>query len=295
MVNRNGNPSLQAFASNDISVDAPLLRRASALRISVIIPVLNEAQNIASTISGIQQVLSTSPWSEAYQIIVADNGSTDDTRAIARAHGAQIVSVPVVGYGSACWEACRRTQGDVLLFLDGDGSPHPEDAVKILRQIEMGAQLVVGVRHNPETASMSRAQIFGNELACFLLRVLWRIPASDIGPFRAITRQAYERLHMRDRAFGWTVEMQVVAALKGMRVVEVPVRWRARAAGFSKVGGTLLGVWRAGWGILGKIAGLRIRHLFGSKYPLNYLSENRAEFLGAHTPSDSTLSQRKQL
>ena len=142
---------------------------------------------------------------------------------------------------------------------------------------------------------MSRAQIFGNALACYLLRVLWQIPASDIGPLRAITRTAFDRLQMRDRAFGWTVEMQVSAAIKGMCVVETPVRWRARAAGYSKVGGTLVGVWRAGWGILGKIASLRLRHPFRSKYPLRYLSENRAELLSAHPPSDSSFSHRKQL
>lgn len=235
--------------------------RANKIRfsVSVIIPVLDEEENIAATIQGIEAALRASQWAESFEVIVADNGSKDRTRLIAQSLGATIVAAPKVGYGSACWEASRRASGGVLLFLDGDGSPHPEDAVRLLQQIEQGADLVIGVRNQPEPGSMSLAQRFGNGLACVLLRWLWRIPTSDIGPYRVITHAAFDDLKLEDRAFGWTVEMQVKAAELDLSVREISVRWRARANGYSKVGGTLIGVWRAGWGILGKIAVLRLR------------------------------------
>jgi hypothetical protein len=143
-----------------------------------------------------------------------------------------------------------------LLFVDGDGAADPHDAAALLTEIAHGAALAIGVRHAPDPQAMSLAQRFGNHLACRLMRLVWRMPVDDLGPYRAIRRSAFDAIAMQDRSFGWTVEMQVRAHVLGLRVATCPVRWHARSGGVSKISGNVRGVIGAGFGILGMIARL---------------------------------------
>ena len=189
-------------------------------------------------------------------MLVVDNGSTDNTAEIARRCGARVIEVPQPGYGRACWEAVQASMGDVLLFVDGDGAADPSEAGRLLTEIDCGADLVVGVRERIAPGAMTLAQRGGNALACALVRLIWRVPTHDLGPYRAIRRSAFDALQLRDRSYGWTVEMQVRAHRIGLRVAQCPVTWHARMAGRSKISGTARGVFGAGIGILGMIARL---------------------------------------
>lgn len=225
-------------------------------RVSAIVPARNEAPCIDSVVRGLLRLRSACGWPLVFEVVVADNGSSDATAEIALAAGARVLQVPQPGYGNACWHAAQTSRGDVLLFVDGDGAADPHDAALLLAALEGGADLAIGVRRLPEPGAMSAAQRFGNALACTLMRWLWRMPVSDLGPYRAIRRDAFDALDLHDRSFGWTVEMQVRAFVLAQRVVERPVAWRARVAGVSKISGTLRGVFGAGIGILGMIARL---------------------------------------
>ena len=136
------------------------------------------------------------------EVVVADNGSTDGTAGIARRCGARVVAVAQAGYGNACWEAAKVALGDTLLFVDGDGAADADDAALLLNEIEGGADLVIGVRHKVDPGAMTVPQRWGNALACTLMSGIWRLPATDLGPYRAIRRGAYEALGMRDRSYG---------------------------------------------------------------------------------------------
>ena len=230
--------------------------------ISVIIPARNEAENIAAVVAGLGTHLARSFGDIGFEIIVADNGSEDATPRIATAAGARLIVEPRPGYGAACWAACECARGEYFLFVDGDGSANVKDSVRLLRVLLKGADLVIGVRMHPEPGSMSVAQRFGNRLACGLLKWLWGIPAKDLGPHRAVRRAAFEQMQMADRSYGWTVEMQVKAAMQQLAVTEIMVSWHARAGGYSKIGGTFFGVLRAGTGILWKIFRLWLKHPF---------------------------------
>jgi glycosyltransferase involved in cell wall biosynthesis len=225
-------------------------------RVSAIVPARNETLCIGAVVRGLLSLRSASGLPLVFEVVVADNGSSDATAEVALAAGARVLHVPQPGYGNACWHAAQASCGDVLLFVDGDGAADPHDAPLLLAALERGADLVVGVRHRPAPGAMSPAQRFGNALACMLMRWLWRMPVSDLGPYRAIRRDAFDALELNDRSFGWTVEMQVRAFVLAQRVVERPVAWHARAAGVSKISGTLRGVFGAGIGILGMIARL---------------------------------------
>jgi hypothetical protein len=189
-----------------------------------------------------------------------DNAAHTNHQVVARR--GRVVQVPEPGYGQACWQAVQASLGDVLLFVDGDGAADPEQAHRVLANLCLHHpaaprnDLVIGVRHTIQPGAMSSPQVFGNGLACWLMRCIWRMPAADLGPYRAIRRAAFDALDMQDRSFGWTVEMQVRAHVLGLRVHNVPVTWRARMAGVSKISGTWRGVWGAGVGILGMIARL---------------------------------------
>jgi glycosyltransferase involved in cell wall biosynthesis len=225
-------------------------------RVSAIVPARNEALCIGSVVRGLLRLRSACGLPLIFEVVVADNGSSDTTAEVALAAGARVLHVPQPGYGNACWHAAQASRGDVLLFVDGDGAADPQDASVLLAALDRGADLVIGVRQRPEPGAMSAAQRFGNALACTLMRWLWRMPVSDLGPYRAIRRDAFDALDLHDRSFGWTVEMQVRAFVLAQRVVERPVAWHARAAGVSKISGTLRGVFGAGIGILGMIARL---------------------------------------
>lgn len=224
--------------------------------VSAIVPARNEAPCIDAVVRGLWALRTPQGAPLLMEVLVADNGSWDDTARIAREAGARVIPVSRPGYGRACWEAVRASRGSVLLFVDGDGAVEPLDAPALLDAIASGAALAIGVRENPDAGAMTFTQRFGNALACRLMRLLWRMPVADLGPHRAIRRTAFDALDMRDRSFGWTVEMQVRAHVLGLRVVERPVQWHARTAGVSKISGTLRGVIGAGVGILGMIARL---------------------------------------
>ena len=217
------------------------------MKVTVIIPALNEEQSIGKVIRSI-------PMNVVSEIVVADNGSSDRTGEVAREAGARVVQVPERGYGAACLGALASiTETDIVVFLDGDFSDYPEEIPMLLVPIERGeADLVIGSRvlGESEPGALQLQQRLGNALAAFLIRLLFRIRFTDLGPFRAITWSALQRLRMADRDYGWTVEMQVKAARAGLRCVEVPVRYRRRREGVSKVSGTLIGSLRAGYKII---------------------------------------------
>lgn len=215
-------------------------------RISVIIPVFNEQDAIEKVIGDIPSHLPT-------EIIVVDNGSTDQTAKLAAAMGARIVRENRRGYGSACLAGIAATNNpDIVVFLDGDYSDHPNEMPDLIAPImENLADLVIGSRvlGNSEPGALMIQARFGNRLATSLIKILFGVSYTDLGPFRAICYRALRDLNMRDKTFGWTVEMQVKAAKQALKIQEVPVSYRKRI-GVSKITGTLKGTLKAGWKIL---------------------------------------------
>ncbi len=221
--------------------------------IDVLIPAWNEEKALPFVLSAI-------PKAWVRQIIVCDNGSTDRTAEVAEAEGAVLVSQKERGYGNACMAGMRylanlpaSEQPEIVVFLDGDYSDYPEELPQVVAPIlNEGKDLVIGSRRlgGMEPGAMTAAQSFGNWLAPFLIRLLYNYRFSDLGPFRAIRWDKLQALGMRDRNFGWTVEMQIKAAKQKLDCAEVPVRYRKRAAGQSKVSGTFKGSVLAGWKII---------------------------------------------
>jgi glycosyltransferase involved in cell wall biosynthesis len=218
------------------------------VKVDAIIPALDEADSVGL-------VLELLPSPPVRRVIVADNGSTDATAEVARGHGATVVFEPRRGYGAACLkgiEALASDPPDAVLFLDADLSDDPAEASAVLAPIlEGSADLVVGSRvlGNPDPGALAPHARFGNWLATRLLAALYGVRYTDLGPFRAIRYDALRSLGMRDRDFGWTIEMQLKAARHGLRHAEVPVRYRRRV-GRSKISGTFVGSARAGAKIL---------------------------------------------
>ena len=189
------------------------------------------------------------------QIIVCNNGSTDNTAGIASEHGAIVTDEPERGYGAACLAALAvPVTKDVIVFVDADHSVVATELPQLIDPLFNSADLVIGSRTtgNTEKGALSIPQAFGNRLATALIRILWTVQVTDLGPFRAISNDALQKLHMSDRRFGWTVEMQVAAIQQSIITVEVPVTTRQRI-GKSKISGTVRGVFAAGHGILGTI------------------------------------------
>lgn len=217
---------------------------------AAIIPALNEAPVIGSVVRGL---LATGAVDE---VIVVDNGSTDRTALEALAAGAVVVFEPNRGYGRACSAGLGAATGDVILLQDGDGSDDPADVPRVLAPLLDGeADLVVGTRaaRQRQRGSMTPQQVAGNAVAARCIRVLYGLRVSDLGPMRAIRRQTLLQLEMSEMTYGWSVEMVVKAARRGLRYREVPVAYRRRV-GVSKVGGTLGGSLHAGAAILAAIA-----------------------------------------
>ena len=214
-------------------------------RIGVVIPALNEEKAIGEVLAAIPD------WVD--ERVVADNGSVDRTAEVARSKGARVVHEPRRGYGSACLRGIASLKDPgIVVFLDGDFSDQPEEMHRLVDPIIQGrADMVVGSRvlGRREPGALTPQARFGNQLSCFLMRLFWGVPYTDLGPFRAVTREALEALDMADPDYGWTVEMQVKAAVKGLRAMEVPVSYRRRI-GRSKVSGTVKGVILAGTKIL---------------------------------------------
>lgn len=219
-----------------------------------VIPALDEAGNIAAVVGQCLQHLDA--------VVVADNGSADDTAAVAAAAGAIVVSEPRRGYGFACaagTAAANQVGAEVIVYIDGDGSSVPAEAANLIEPISAGtAGLVLGSRTlgHIETGAMPAHQRFGNTLSAWLMRFLYRIEVSDLGPFRAIRADLLDGLDMTEMTFGWPTEMTVKCAKRQVNIVEVPVTWRRRGEGRSKVSGTITGSILAARYILG----VTIRH-----------------------------------
>jgi glycosyltransferase involved in cell wall biosynthesis len=211
------------------------------LQVSVVIPALNEAESIAA-------VVREMPRGLILECIVVDNGSTDATAAEALAAGAKVVAAPQRGYGRACAAGAAAAVGDILVFMDGDGSDVPAEMGNLLAPIIAGeSDFVIGSRRRGkrEPGSLLFSQLFAGWLAGILLRLLYHVSYTDMGPFRAITRDALNRLQMREQTYGWNLEMQMRAAQSKLRIREIPVSYRKRAGGESKVAGSLSGSMRA--------------------------------------------------
>jgi glycosyltransferase involved in cell wall biosynthesis len=223
-------------------------------RVVAIIPAFDEEAAVGLVVGEIGPLVS--------EVVVVDNGSRDRTSEVARAAGARVVREPRRGYGQACLAGIAAADGaEVLVFLDADRSDDARQLGALLAPINEGrADLVIGSRELGRRAPGSQPwhAVLGTRVCVGLMNVLIGTRATDLGPFRAITSEALRRLELRDRTFGWTVEMQIRAARRGLRVAEVPVDYRPRV-GRSKISGTLSGSLRAGAKILGTIA----RHALG--------------------------------
>lgn len=217
-------------------------------RVDVIIPALDEE-------NALPRVLREIPHPPVRRVVVADNGSTDHTAAVARANGAEVVHEPERGYGAACLRAIEHLAADppdIVVFLDGDYSDHPAELSRLIDPILAGdAELVIGsrARGRRERGALSPQQRVGNAIACQGLQLLYGVRYTDLGPFRAIRWDSLLALQMEDRNYGWTVEMQIKAAQRNVKHLEVPVSYRPRI-GASKVSGTIRGSVSAGAKIL---------------------------------------------
>ena len=218
-------------------------------------PALNEELSIGRVIADI-------PLGLAATVIVVDNGSTDATVRVAQQAGALVVHEPRRGYGAACLAGISAAGAcDIFVFLDGDYSDYPEQMPLLVEPIASGlADFVIGSRMaGGRNAGVIPAQArFGNRLACALMHCIHGFRYSDLGPFRAISAAALYALDMRDTNYGWTIEMQIKAVKRGLRIMEVPVNYRSRI-GCSKISGTLWGSVRAGYKILYTIARLSLK------------------------------------
>ncbi len=220
--------------------------------ISVIIPALNEAESIGF-------VVSEMPWRHIAECIVVDNGSTDETAAIAAAGGARVVRAPR-GYGSACMAGVEAAlpNSDILVFMDGDGSDIVSNLTLLTGPIERNEQdFVMGSRLSTirrDRGSMLPSQVFAGRMVGAVIRAAHGFRYTDMGPFRAIRRSSLASLNMQERTYGWSIEMQIKAVQRGLRILEVPVGYRARHGGVSKVAGDFRASIRAATRILEVLA-----------------------------------------
>lgn len=232
------------------TVEVRKTKTGETRRAGIVMPAFNESASI-------QKVIAEIPKQDVAEIVVVDNNSTDDTGEVARRAGATVVREPVFGYGAACLKglASLSDQSEIVVVLDADRSDYPEDLPLLLGPIQRGeADLVIGSRvlGRAEDGALRWNQRLGNKLACGLIRWLYGARYTDMGPFRAITRENLDRLGMEDKTYGWNAEMQVKAIHQGLRILEVPVRYRKRI-GRSKISGTIRGTILAGGKIVGTI------------------------------------------
>src|SRR5215813_11070665 len=225
------------------------------MRVSVVIPTYDEAGSIA-------RVLDEIPRSLVSEVLVVDAGSTDGTREIAAAHGARVIVETRRGYGRACLTGLAAADDpDTVVFLDGDYSDRPRELGRLLDPIREGAaDVVLGSRLAGGLApgAMPWHAVFGNRLAAVLIRWLYGISLTDLGPFRAARYETLRALDLREMTYGWPVELVARGAMRGYRVIEVPVSYHPRI-GVSKISGTLRGSIGAAWCILAGIVKYRLR------------------------------------
>lgn len=216
------------------------------------------------------------------RVIIVDNGSVDNTACVARDLGADVLQIPEPGYGRACLAGSHHAielGADIIVFLDADRSDFPDQIERLIAPISGGrADMVIGSRvlGRRENGALSLQQRFGNSLACFLIRQIWKYRYTDLGPFRAVRASALASMEMSEMTYGWTVEMQIKALQDGLHVQEVPTDYRHRI-GTSKISGTVKGVVLAGYCILRVIAilGFRKSNISSSSYaaPVTYRSD----------------------
>ena len=223
------------------------MRPGSRPCIALVIPTLNEADAIGGVIAAV-------PREAVDRIIVVDGSSTDGTAERAQAAGAEIVSLRERGYGRACRAGAEAAADcDIVIFLDGDGSDCPELIPELVAPIVDGShEFVIGsrTRGEREPGSMTPHQLIAGRVLGAALRLLYGVGYTDMCPFRAIRRDALQRLGMREETYGWNLEMQMRAARGGLRILELPVAHRRRVGGSSKVSGNLRGTLKASWRIL---------------------------------------------
>jgi glycosyltransferase involved in cell wall biosynthesis len=227
------------------------------MRVALVIPVIDEGATIAGVVRAV-------PRGVVDEVIVVDGGSRDDTVAAARAAGAQVIVEPRAGYGAACLAGVRAAADcDIIAFIDGDGSDDPADLKRLVAPILAGKHdFVIGSRARGarEAGSMGAHQLLAGRLAGLAMRALYGVRYTDMGPLRAIRRDALEKLNMCERTYGWNLEMQMRAARARLRILELPVAHRNRAGGASKVAGSLRGTLRASWNLAAtfvRVAGAR--------------------------------------
>ncbi|MBH00214.1 MAG: UDP-glucose--dolichyl-phosphate glucosyltransferase [Solibacterales bacterium] len=228
------------------------------MRAALIIPALNEEASIEATLDEV-------PTELYEQILVVDNGSSDRTFQVALSRGVTVLSEPRRGYGNACLcgLAALSKDIDVVVFMDADGSDVPLEAERLLAPIVAGhSDVVLGSRTlgDAEVGSLNTHQRTGNVIATLLIRLFWRYHYTDLGPFRALRLSSLRELKMSDSNYGWTIEMQINAIRAGLRIAEVPVSYRRRRAGCSKVSGSVCGSFSAGVKILWTVVRLRLTH-----------------------------------
>jgi len=216
--------------------------------VTVIIPTLNEVDSIGRVIAEI-------PKDIVHEIIVADSGSTDGTQAAAGAAGARVLELQARGYGRACAAAAEAADPrcDIVVFMDGDGADRADLLHRLVDPICAGAQdfvIAARVRHLRDRHSMSIHQIVAGHVLGFAIGVVTGTRYTDMCAFRAIRLDALRRLGLREMTYGWNIEMQIQAARHGLRIVEVPLPYRCRIGGESKVAGSLRGTIRASWRIV---------------------------------------------
>jgi len=222
------------------------------MRVSVVIPALNEAESIGAVVTAM-------PWGEIAECIVVDNGSTDGTAEIAALAGARVIASER-GYGAAMSAGVAAAVGEVLVFLDGDGADPVEAMGELVGPIERGeadfvlASRIAGTR---EPGSMLGSQVFAGRLIGWMVRVMYGHRYTDMCAFRAIRRECLETMRMSEMTYGWNLEMQIKAVQMGLRIVEVPVNYRRRMGGVSKVSGNFSASVKAAWRILGVLVRVR--------------------------------------
>jgi glycosyltransferase involved in cell wall biosynthesis len=218
-------------------------------KIAIIIPALNEED-------ALQQLLAELPRDFAQWIIVVDNGSTDETAAVARSAGAIVASEPTRGYGRACLKGLQTASdlgAEILIYMDGDGSDDPTDLPMMLEPLKEGrTDFVIGSRvdRRSERGAIPPQARLGNWLVSRMISTLYHVHIHDIGSFRVIRRSALATLHMSEMTFGWPVEMLVKAARARYQIVELPIHYRKRSHGRSKVAGTVIGSVKAAYYML---------------------------------------------
>jgi glycosyltransferase involved in cell wall biosynthesis len=245
---------------------------ARAPKISVVVPALNEAPSIERVVEG----LKAQPLLASGEVIVVDNGSTDGTGEIATHAGARVAREERRGYGYACLAGVLAAEdAEVVVLLDGDAADDPDDLPRVLAPLLEGeADLVVGSRAlgTRDRGSMTWQQVFGNKLASFMMRTIYGVRVTDVGPFRAVRREDLLALDMREMTYGWPSEMIVKAARAGYRYQEAPVSYRRRI-GVSKVGDTIVNSLKVGWYIISTI--LRYSRWKPSKHAERSVAEAR--------------------